>query len=365
MNFLHYFYKNKNNIMKKQIIWVLLLFIFCESSYTQNIEKPEQPKQVSKLFRDQSILPIKLKYSNKDLKKLTNDSTYVKSNMSYRAEDGSWKLIEVELRVRGNNRLKNCYFPPIKIKLKKENRKGTVFEGNKKLKLVVPCLNNKDKNDYIVKEYMAYKLYEIISPYYFNTRMVNISFTEDKGKKTKTYDLVGFFIEDTKKVAKRHDGKELKRIIHPLNQDPVTAVQNSFFQFMIGNTDFSIAYQHNEKLLFVNKKIVPLPYDFDMCGLVDASYSVVSVINDQSLPINSVRDRLYRGFKRDPKIIQQVRNEFINNKIELLEIVDSLEPLFDDPKKFYQAKNYILSFFDVMTDNAQFNDEITSKLRTK
>jgi len=354
--------------MKKQIIYVFILsfFILCHNSYSQKEKKSDRSQQVTQLFKSQKALPIKLGFSCKSIKKETNDSTYIKTNISYKTEDETWDSFELELRVRGNNRLNNCYFPPIKMKIEKADSKGTLFEGNKKLKLVFPCLTNKDKNDYIVKEYMAYKLYEIISIYHYNTRMVEISFTDDKGKKTKTYDLKGILIEDDKKVAKRHGGNVVKnRFIHPMAQDPVTSVQNSFFQFMIGNTDFSTFVQHNEKILYVDKLFAPLPYDFDMSGLVNTSYSVVSVINNEPLPISSVRERMYRGFKRDPIIIQQVRNEFLDNKFKMFEIVDSLEPLFDDPKEFSQAKNYISTFFEIIANDYRYGQEITDRLRTK
>jgi hypothetical protein len=352
--------------MKKHIIYIFILpfLIFHINSFSQNVEELNKHKQVSKLFRSQDVLPVKLSYSIKNIKKNTNDSTYLKTNISYSEDDGEWNSFEVELRVRGFYRLKHCYFPPIKIKIKKSISKGTLFENNKKLKLVLPCLTNKENNDYIVKEYMAYKLYEEISPYHFKTRMVDISFTEDKGKKTKTHDLKGILIEDDKKVAKRHDGKVFKRDFHPISQDPTTSVQNSFFQYMIGNIDFSTAVQHNEKLLFVNSKIIPLPYDFDMSGLVNASYAEVPVIDEVPL-VSSVTERLYRGFRRNPKIIQQVRKEFLDNEIVLLEIVDNLEPFFEYPKEFNEAKDYISDFFDVMEDNVRFKKEISSKLRTK
>ncbi len=350
--------------MKKQVIYVFLLFIAYNYSFSQNVKDSVQTVQEAKLFRSQEILPIKLSYSNKNIKKQTNDSTYIKTMLSYQ-EDGSWKELDVELRVRGNFRLINCYFPPIKVKINKSISKGTLFEGNKKLKLVMPCSSKKGTNDYVVKEYMAYKFYEIISLYHFKTRLVDISFTEMKGKKEKSYNLKGILVEDDKNVAKRSGADVLKRRIHPAVQDPVTSVQNSFFQYMIANTDYSTYAQHNEKLLFVNKTFVPLPYDFDMSGLVDTHYSVVSVINDEQLPISSVRERFYRGFKRDPKVIQQVRKEFIDNKIELLEIVDSLEPFFDNPKEFSICKKFISEFFEVMVNDTRFKKEIIDRLRTR
>ncbi len=349
--------------MNKQLIF-LLFFLLSNQSFSQNTENPNSSEQVTKLFRNQEILQVKLGFSNKDIKKKTNDSTYIGTKISYKAEDETWKTFDVELRVRGYFRKRTCYFPPIKIRINKSAGKNTLFEGNKKLKLVLPCSTQKSKNDYIVKEYLGYKLYEIISPYHFNTRLTSIDFTETKGNKTKTHDLKGIFIEDDKKIAKRFNGKILDRSVNPFSQDALASVRNAFFQFMIGNNDFSTYAPHNEKLMRVDNKIVPIPYDFDLSGLVNASYAVVSVINDQPLT-SSVTERLYRGFKRDLKIIQQVRLEFIDNKAKLLEVIDLTEPFYENPKSFTEAKNFLSDFFKIMEDDALFEKEIINNMRTK
>ncbi len=353
--------------MKYQIKYVFILLFISLSHFlnAQSIKDSTSTKKISKLFSSKDILPIKLNYSLRDIKKESNDSTYVKSEISYLDKDGTWKSLEVQLRVRGNFRLDNCYFPPLKMKIKKSNSKETLFQGNKKIKVVFPCNMQKSGDDYILKEYMAYQMYEIISPYHFKTRLLDITYTEGDRNKTKTHQLKGIFIEDDEEVAKRHGGKVLDRSMHPLKQGDVTSVQNSFFQYMIGNTDFSTAIQHNEKLLYINKEIIPIPYDFDMAGLVNTSYSVVSVINGKSLPINSVRQRLYRGFKRNPEILQQVREEFLSNQTKLMEVVENLEPQFENSKDYEKAKNYISEFFEVMNDDKKYEKEITRKLRTK
>ena len=129
-------------------------------------------------------------------------------------------------------------------------------------------------------------------------------------------------IEDDKKIAKRFDGKVYDRFVHPLNQDNLTSVRNAFFQFMIGNTDFSQAYHHNVKLIYINNKMTPIPYDFDMSGFVDASYAVVSQIQGEKLDLTSVTERKYRGFERDANLFNQVRNEFIRNKPSMLAVLD-------------------------------------------
>ena len=353
--------------MNKSIIFVFISFCFflCDTSYSQSIGDINQSDPVSNLFQSQKILSLKLMYSNKDLKNKTNDSTYIKTTLFYKEENEIWKELGIEIRKRGNFRLKNCYYAPVKIKIKKSKRKGTLFEDNKKLKLVLPCFSNKNKNDYIIKEYMAYKLFEIISPYHFNTRLVAVSYTENIGKKTKLHDLKGILIEDDKNVAKRHGGDIIDRSINPMNHDPVTSVYNAFFEFMIGCTDFSTTYQHNQKLLFANKKIIPIPYDFDVSGLVNPSYAIGSGEKSKDLGLSSVTERLYRGFKRDLKIIQQVREEFLIKKNTIIETVASLKPYFENPKEFLKAKDYILEFYEIIENNERFANEVTDKLRTK
>jgi len=350
-----------------QIFIKLLLFSFlCTlSCFAQQNKEDKKIGKVSKLFSSDSVVHIKMNYANKVVRKSTNDSTYLDMALDYQLGSDEWQSIPVKIRSRGNNRLKNCYFAPIKMKINKEDYKGTLFKGNKKLKLVLPCLTEKDRNDYVLKEFLAYKLYELISPYHYKTRLLEITLTEPKKKNNKVHNIKGFFIEDIKKVADRHGGKVLKRNVHPMQQDALGSVQNAFFQFMIGNTDFSTAYQHNEKLLFVNKTSMPVPFDFDMSGLCNTSYSVVSQIGDNELPISEVTQRMYRGFKRDNEVLFEVRNQFLENKTEMLAIIGTLKGHFENPNAYTQCVSYINEFFDVLANDSKFNKEILNRARTK
>ena len=350
-----------------QIFIKLLLFYFLctPSCFAQEIKEDKKIGKVSKLFSSDSVVHIKMNYANKVVRKRTNDSTYLDMDLDYQVGSEDWKSIPVKIRSRGNNRLKNCYFAPIKMKINKEVTKGTLFKGNKKLKLVLPCLTERDRNDYLLKEFLAYKLYELVSPYHYKTRLLDITLIEPKGKNFKEHKIKGFFIEDIKKVADRHGGKVLKRNMHPMQQDALCSVQNAFFQFMIGNTDFSTAYQHNEKLLFVNKTTMPVPFDFDMSGLCNTTYSVVSQIGDDELPITSVTQRMYRGFKRDNEIMLEVRNQFLENKTKILAIISAQKVHFENPKSYIQCTAYINEFFDVLANDSKFKKQILNRARTK
>jgi hypothetical protein len=272
-----------------------------------------------------------------------------------------WSSIELRIRARGNFRRSECYFPPIKMKIKKDQYKETLFDGNKSMKLVLPCKLEPENNDNILQEFIAYKIYEQISPYHFKTRRVDIDFNEIRGKKTKNFKLKGFLIEDDKRVAKRHEGKVFERYIHPMTMQHLTSVQNAFFQYLLGNTDFSVAYQHNGKLLYVDKKIIPLPYDFDMTGWVNPSYATVN----STLGISSVQDRVYRGFKRDQEYFDQVREQFIDKKSQLMQIVSSFENEFSNPKEYENMFNFMEDFFEVLESDSNFEKAIVSKARTR
>ncbi|MGI9541064.1 MAG: hypothetical protein ACR2MI_03295 [Flavobacteriaceae bacterium] len=341
--------------MKKQVISLIILLI----SFAGNSQKDLKSDA---LFSDQTPLEIKLGYSNKDMNRKTNDSTFIDTTLEF-LQDEKWSSLQVNLRARGNFRRNECYFPPIKMKIKKDQYQGTIFDGNKTMKLVLPCKLESENNDNILQEYIAYKIYERISPFHFKTRRVNIDFSEPKGKKIKKFALKGFLIEDDKRVAKRHEGKVFERYVHPMGMDHLTSVHNAFFQYLLGNTDFSVAYQHNGKLMYseADKKIIPLPYDFDMTGWVNPSYATVNT----TLGIKSVQDRKYRGFKREQKYFDQVRKEFLDKKASLIEMVASFESEFTDPKEYKNMFDFMNDFYEVMEDDSKFQKSIVEDSRTK
>ena len=66
------------------------------------------------------------------------------------------------------------------------------------------------------------------------------------------------------------------------------------FQFMIGNTDWSVPYLQNIKFITKDSTKAPLtvPYDFDHAGIVSAPYALPA----EELEMSSVLERRYRGY---------------------------------------------------------------------
>jgi hypothetical protein len=278
----------------------------------------------------------------------------------YVNEEGSQDSLNVTLDTRGNYRLRKCYFPPVAIRIKKSQAKGTVFKGQKKLKLVMPCLKQIQSNDYIIKEYIAYQIYELVSPFHFKTRLLSLEFSEIKGGKKIIHNSNAFLIEDDKEVAKRHDGRVIKSVLHPSIFHSFSEVRSSLFQYFIGNVDFSSASQHNSKLIYTNAGAIPVPYDFDLSGLVDASYAFVPE-QRENLGITDVTQRAYQGYQRTDAVFQKVRLEFIEKREQIFKILESHESLFTAEKEYEDMVKYVQSFYEIIENDRRFKKEIISK----
>ena len=316
------------------------------------------------VFDSTEPLGIRLSYISEELLKISNDSTYIGCELSY-LEGDEWKSLEAEIRIRGGFRRTYCFFTPLKLKVSQESSVGTPFEKDHKAKLVLPCLNSKKADDNLLKELMAYKIFEVLSPYHFKTRLLNVELKLVKKNKTDIHHLMGFMIQDDESFSRWNEAKEIERFMDYQALNEKYRVINALFQYMIGNTDFSAVYLHNEKLFYVNDMIVPVPYDFDMSGLVDASYAVVSQIRNEVLPIEKVTKRLYRGFEANDVTLQKVRSRFLEKEKEVYAAIESLESYFSDNKEYELARTYIEGFYDVLKDDKKFRRRIADKGRKK
>ena len=170
-----------------------LLSIFFFFSELMWIDAGAQNSNPPKLFQDEEALSIRLGYSFKEIIKSTSDSVYFPSVLYYSSDKQNWDSVKIGVRGRGKFRRENCFFTPIRIKIDKDDAKGTLFQGNRNLKLVLPCRTGPQYNDLLLKEYMCYQMYEPLTPYTFHTRLLNGSVTDLGGKQSKTYEVNGFF----------------------------------------------------------------------------------------------------------------------------------------------------------------------------
>jgi hypothetical protein len=339
--------------MKNIAVTIAFLFFVCDVFAQQKEDS---------LFDAQTPLHIEMNLSLKNVRSSKEDTDFVAHTLYYYNADETKDSIQVGLKARGNNRFNQCYFPPLKISIKKKDAKNTLFEGNKKLKLVLPCHNEDGNNDLILKEYLCYKLCETVTPYAFKTRLVNIDLTELRKKNTKSFELKGILVEDVDKTAKRLNAKTINSNVNAISLNDTGSLRFDFFQFMIANTDWSKPFQHNSKLIYQKPNIISIPYDFDMSGLVDAPYAVVSEINGQTLPIQSVRERYYRGDCRSVAATDFIRKEYISREQQLLSVPDILKGELPD-KEIDDIKDYLKEFFTILKDDRLYQEDILDRCR--
>ena len=285
------------------------------------------------------------------------------AEISYTDTEGNKINIPLEINVRGNFRKdrNNCDFPPLRLHFSDTTVKNTIFDGQHKIKLVTHCRTRLDLYEQnVLKEYLAYKLYNLFAEESYFVRLVHLTYADVKGK-LDTIKKVAFLIEPTQQMAHRNGCERLEvSNIHQTRTNQQKTTVMAIFQYMIGNTDWSVWVQHNTILLKEASSNVPIvvPYDFDWSGLVNAPYAVPAEI----LPIEKVRNRLYRGFCRPDEELQPALNEFRQSKDEIYQTCNSVSLLSE--KELKKVLQYMDDFFSAIENPKKVKLEFHGKCRT-
>jgi hypothetical protein len=215
--------------------------------------------------------------------------------LSYADSGGTTVHIPVQLKARGHFRraARNCDFPPLWLDYKSNSAKKTFFAGLKRVKITTNCRpGNGEYEQYILQEYALYRAYTALTDNGLHTRLAWITYRDSTGR-VAPITTWAFFIEDHADLAARTDRRVFSAngvLFDDLEQDPLRLV--SVFEYFVGNTDWSVSAQHNILLLRDSSvKIMPVAYDFDWSGAVNARYAKP----DARLPVRAVTERLYRG----------------------------------------------------------------------
>ncbi len=188
---------------------------------------------------------------------------------------GTDAIVPIELSSRGHFRLMSgaCTWVPLRVQFDRKAAAGTVFDGQSTLKLVTHCRDNDVFEQHVLREYLPYRIYSIVSPMAFRARLARVTYVDPGGRTIAT--RYGMFIEDDADLARRAEARsiELPRVMFR-DLDQESLMRMALFEYMIANTDVSIIKLHNVKLLVTEQRtIYPVPYDFDFSGLVNAPYA--------------------------------------------------------------------------------------------
>lgn len=316
----------------------------------------------SRLFDTHDVLDLRIASDFRGLM-AERDSLELESfpaTLGYVAESGEPVAVKAKLKLRGHWRRQrqNCSFAPIKVDLGKEARRGTIFEGQGDLKLVVHCRKGERFQQYILREYAVYRLYNILTPLSHRVRLVRARYVDTSGR-TDSLQAYAFLLENDRKAAERNGGELVDAT--GARWEHVEADQGalvSAFEYMIGGSDWSLPGLHNI-LLFRRETgaVVPVAYDFDWTGIVSTSYARP----DYRLPIHSVRERLYRGICRTPEEWAPVLAGFQAAKEALYAVYDSIPDL--DPGYIRDTRRYLDRFYEVIDDPTRLRREMIQPCR--
>jgi hypothetical protein len=298
------------------------------------------------LFDTDELFNITLSFDITTYKRNKSDEEYLDAVLTYFHNDTDSVIKHLKVRARGNIRRTGvCDFPPLMLNFKMKDSKGAEFSGINKLKIVPYCRVGYE--DLILKEYLVYKLYNVLTDESFRVRLFRIKYI-NTSKDKKPLTQFGFAIEPKSLLEKRTNSKEI--VLQGISQRHVNQqelTRMAIFNYMIGNTDWSVPILHNILLL---KKTQPvystenliIPFDFDYSALVGAPYAVPF----ESLPIKTVQERLYLSVCRSEDSFKNALVEFSEKKDQFYKVINDFPYLNERSKK--EMLKYLDSFYDLM-----------------
>jgi hypothetical protein len=297
-----------------------------------------------RLFDSNDPFEISLRFDITTYKRKRSDTTYMDAILTYHTGKNDSINKNIKLRARGTMRRQICDFPPLDLHLKLKDTVGGEFVGINKLKLIPYCKIGYE--DYVLREYLIYKLYNLLTDNSFKVRLLRINLI-NTAKESKPIRQYGFAIEPLKLLVKRTHTAEIKPVFLTQNNiKPEIMDRFAIFSYMIGNTDWAVPNQHNAMVLTQPGSEHPelglvVPYDFDYAGLVNTVYA----IPNENLPIKSVRERYYMGVCRNEEIFTKEVKEFADKKDEFYKLINDFPYL--NPKSKKDMISYLNDFYNL------------------
>ena len=335
---------------------VLFLPIFAASAQDDNEPDP--------LFASNEIIDVEIEAPFDRLSIDRPDEEEVAGKFRYTADDGNPVEFDVALRTRGRLRRTKtvCQFPPLRLNFKKSEVKGSLFDKQDRLKVVTHCNESPRYEQAIISEYLAYRIFNLLTDVSFRVRLVRATYTyTDEDLQIQRYAVL---IEHKDRIEKRLGAKTIKvqkALIQDLRQPDLNLA--SVFQFLIGNTDYSpIATSPGEdcchnQILFARdgEPHYTIPYDFDQSGLAGAPYATPN----KRFDLRSTRERLYRGRCVNNSYLPSTIKLFDDKRSDIEALIQNQQGLTRGTAK--QMLNYVKLFYDVIDKPRRLNSRIVKK----
>lgn len=301
-----------------------------------------------------AVLDVSLTLDWKELEKKKLDKVYVPGHLVFQSDSGKQITIDVKVRTRGHMRLSICSNPPLKLKFDKFDLNKLCLSQHNEIDLIQHCHDDEQYEQYILREYLAYKIYQEISPLSFNVQLVRIHYLNPDGSMADE-PSTGFIMEHAEEFVERIGAKENSSPVisqHSIERSPFLKV--CLFEYLIGNTDWYIKTRHNMEFVVLPpyKLLVPVPFDFDYSGLVSAPYAV----HHERIALPSVATRYYQGKCETKEEVLSIVKEFIDKKDSILKLCNSVPGMNERTLKHVTA--YINEFYEIIENPKKLDNHI-------
>lgn len=333
--------------------WLMVLLAACAALAAAPATAQRAPHP---LFADQQIIRLTIRGPLRDLIRRAEQSEDA-ADATLTLDGARPETHAIRLSPRGISRRRRdvCPFPPLRIEFRERPAATSFFTGQRRLKLVTHCRPQDAFSNYTLLEYAGYRMLNAITPVSLRVRLARIDYV-DEGSRAPIASRLGFLIEDTDDAARRNGLSEieLRERIPVARLDPRAAARTAVFNYMVGNLDWAMnagpagdTCCHNTKLFGASATasgLVPVPYDFDYSGLVNAPYAVPPA----QLSVNSVRQRRYRGFCAHNQQAQAIAAEILGQRAAILATLNEQPELAAGPRQ--SAAQWMERFFaDIAT----------------
>lgn len=302
------------------------------------------------LMQNNQPLEVTLEMDLEALLANRRNNDYLPAAFKFKDQNGKDRIWNIDVRMRGRFRRMKCEFPPLKLKFNKGQLAANGLASFNKFKLVTHCNNIAESTGNILKEQLAYDIYQTLTPYSFRTQLVKVTYIDSKTGDS--FEQYGIIIEPTKQLEDRLNAERCEDCYNVSTQQILDGQESlqALFQYMIGNTDWSTKKLRNLKMLKIEKdqKMIPVPYDFDFSGLVSTNYAVPAT----HLGLTEIKERLYLGDTAQTEDIQQAVTYFISLEQVILDQAESLNQY--DQRAAKESSKYLKDFFKTIQKDTDF-----------
>ena len=340
--------------MRRPFILLLFTTLACVPLSAQNEHYPtfEDTLAVYRdLFGIQEPLNLTFAFDIKEFQRTRNKDEYLPAVLSCQVNDTFQVTHNVRVKARGIYRKSYCSLPPIWLNIKNAGIETEELADVNKLKVVTYCRSGSKYLNYVLREYLCYKIYNLLSPYSFHVRLAWIRYV-DTGRKDEVSEGWGFIIEPEEMMAERNNCVAIKNdrlSLATVNREWMDKV--AYYSYMIGQGDYSVTGRHNLKILtskeYGTGGYIPVPYDFDYCGLVNTTYATPQ----EDLGLTSVTERYYLGACRTEEEHEKTIRWLNSYREQIEDLIRSFEYMEEEERE--DMIGYIESYF-VETEQKNF-----------